>query len=811
MIPKAKLIPALLIIVMIFFACADNSAFGDESFEIKRIGNIHPYADNAFRITTSEAGSLEIRIHDNICVYRKLIQQVPAGETTIHWDGCGYNREKLYEKTYTITAELTADSGVIRTISFDSPVEYPSQCLQYALPSSENLFLDHPENWFLEFRTVTKGSVAIEIRSADNPDKIYIYQCAATGGKIARLDFSSIAGRKEKPESGNYTLTVYEISKQDEKYEYDLHIAESAPEPEAVKVTGEIMPDRSMSDSEIWEMMMKPSVVVDIDSFKHQEVYEKPDTGSRSLGTLHGQSQGLKVISIDNEWALVGAWNHEDASYVEGWVPLSKLKTESPHGEYGILIDKQKQTMTVFRNGEVIDTLLVSTGRAEKNSLYQETSAGCFLTGYHRVNFSMNGKKYDYVIQYDGGNLLHQTPYDWGQQKKDFTLGRAYLGAKASHACVRIQPEPGEGGLNAYWLFTHIPYHTRVMILDDPEERTAAAEKLKRTDKDEPDAQAIHFSDSLSETEANNVVLTFGGCITPGGIRSFNSRTESFASFVRQKGYETVLKNLTDVFADDDLTCVNIGCIVQKDQDVYPEKKETVFAPAGMEKIFENASIELMLFRNESMPGADETEDTKQVLSPYTDVMTHQDLSVYTIKGHIFGFTGCSENEYLKDPDTIDRKINELKNMGCEKTIMLFSWAAGQEQEHSIVQEAMAHRSVRAGADLVVGNRQGTVQGIDFMEGIPVIYSTGDLLNGSTSKKPRNQQGFLCRAVFDFNAGQESIHISVIPVLPYGGGNTKENEYTPAIILSEDQLIRTIQNIWQDSTDAAMDHIQFYR
>ena len=99
MIPKAKLIPALLIIVMIFFACADNSAFGDESFEIKRIGNIHPYADNAFRISTSEAGLLEIRIHDNICVYRKLIQQVPAGETTIHWDGCGYNREKLYEKT----------------------------------------------------------------------------------------------------------------------------------------------------------------------------------------------------------------------------------------------------------------------------------------------------------------------------------------------------------------------------------------------------------------------------------------------------------------------------------------------------------------------------------------------------------------------------------------------------------------------------------------------------------------------------------------------------------------------------------------
>lgn len=813
MIPKAKLIPALLIIVMIIFASAVIIAFGDEGFEIKRIGNIHPYADNAFRIKASEAGSLEIRIHDNVCVYRRLIQRIPAGETIIHWDGCGYNREKLYEKTYTVTAELTDDSGNIRTISFDSPVEYPAQCLQYALPSSANLFLDHTENWFLEFRTVTKGTVAIEIKSTENDEKGYTYLCAATGGKIARLDFSAIAGRKEIPESGEYIMSVYETSKQDERYEFDLHVIQSTPDSEAVAVTGEIMPDRSMSDAEMWEMMMKPSVVVDIDSFKHQEVYEKPDVGSKSLGTLHGQSQGLKVISIENEWAMIGAWNHEDASYVEGWVPLSRLKTVYPHGEYGILIDKKKQTMTVFRNGEVIDTLLVSTGRAEKNSLYQETSAGCFLTGYHRVDFSMNGKKYDYVIQYDGGNLLHQTPYDWGQQKKDFTLGRAYLGTKASHACIRIQPEPGEGGLNAYWLFTHIPYHTRVIIFDDPEERTAAAEKLKRTGKDEVDIQALHFSDNLSDADGNKVVITFGGCMIPGGSRSFNSRNESIASFVRQKGYGEILKNLTDIFAGDDLTVVNIGCIFQKEQDVYPEKKEAVFAPAGMEKIFENTSIELMLIQNDRIPAAetDAIEDTLKILSPYAGIMTSREQTIYTIKGHKFGFAGCTQNEYLKDPETIDRKISNLKNMGCEKTIMLFSWSAGQEQEHSIVQEAMAHRSIRAGADLVVGNSQGIVQGLDIIEGVPVIYSTGDLVNGSTFRKPKNQQGILCRIVFDFNNDEGRISISVIPVMPYGGNQTKENEYIPSIILNDEQQINAIQNIWRDSTYAAMEQIQFYR
>ena len=31
--------------------------------------------------------------------------RIEAGETTVHWDGCGYNQEKLYEK-YTTQEEI---------------------------------------------------------------------------------------------------------------------------------------------------------------------------------------------------------------------------------------------------------------------------------------------------------------------------------------------------------------------------------------------------------------------------------------------------------------------------------------------------------------------------------------------------------------------------------------------------------------------------------------------------------------------------------------------------------------------------------
>ena len=71
----------------------------------------------------------------------------------------------------------------------------------------------------------------------------------------------------------------------------------------------------------------------------------------------------------------------------------------------------------VFHQGTRIGELKVSTGLVEKNKLYQETTAGAFFTLEHMSDFSLSGNNYDYVIRYDGGNLLHQCAYrmtkDW--------------------------------------------------------------------------------------------------------------------------------------------------------------------------------------------------------------------------------------------------------------------------------------------------------------------------------------------------------------------------------------------------------------
>ena len=807
---RRSIILSVLLICLLLLIIPHFTADGETVFEVKRIGNINPYADNSFQVISDESGLISIIIHDNTCTYRILSQRIESGETVIHWDGCGYNREKLYNKYYTVTASVKTDSGAEHTVSFNTPVDYPVQFLSYALPSSDQLFLDATEDWFLEYRTVQDGTINIEMTAENESVPSFTYSIHTAGGKILKKDFASIC-RGNNPQPGSYSVVVYEVSIPEEKQFFTLTISEQRPDPQPVFITGEIMPDRSMSDDEIWDLMMRPSVVIDIDFFKHQQIYAKPDFSSASLGTIHGQTQALNVIRIEHDWAMIGAWNHEEAAYVEGWVPLSVLKVENPGKDYGLLIDKQKQTLSVYFRGQVIDTLLVSTGRAEKNKLYQETSAGCFLTGYHRVNFSTNGKKYDYVIQYDGGNLLHQIPYEWGEHKKEFISGRGFLGAKASHACIRIQAEPGEGGLNAYWLFTHLPYHTRVIILDDPYEREAVTGMLKRAESEEPDFSIIQTVEHLEPADDETVILTFGGCLIPGGNQIYNEQKDSFASFTEKQGYDMPLMNLRNIFEKDHLTCICLSCPIAGSSESF-QNKTICCARYGMEKILENASVELVQMTDDSLfaAGPDLYTETVSSVQKYSDTLEHGKTLAKVLNGHLFGFAGCSESEYLADPSVIDRLIQDLRNRKCEKIVFLVCCDKNQAAGHSITQEAIANRCVNAGADLIVENKQGTVQGIDYIRGIPVVYSLGTLLDGSTSAIPKQGQGLLVRVTYSFSSCPDTVSITAIPILPYGKNTLHHNDFLPTDLLTSEESGRVIKTIWQDTSDPAMKQLSFY-
>ena len=773
---RSVLVFGIILAATVYVLLSCSSA-EDSGFSIKRIGQITSFARNVFSVDAPESGKLTIQIHNDTSVFRILSRDIEAGNTRIEWDGCGYNRERLTPITYHITGELTGKSGNVYTLQFDSPIQYVTQALYFALPSSGTAYLDCPEEWFVESKVVTAGTLVFDFFQGDAP--VYSFRREMKANRINTTTLSGIIGRKEIA-AGEYLVRIYEASNPEYQSEFNLRIENEKPAPEPVGITGRIMPEEGDDDETIWKLMTQPAVVVDIRNVDHQKVYTEPGDDSPVLGTLHGQTQTLCVTEIKETWAKIEAWNHEEGAPISGWVPLEKLKVVQPGQEYGLLVDKKAQTLSVFFRGERIETIQVCTGRMERDELYQETAAGSFLTGEHRVDYSTNGKKYDFVIQYDGGNLIHQIPYAFGNGKKDFSEGRALLGAKGSHACIRVQAEPGpEKGINAYWIWTHIPYHSRVIILDDPEERQKSKNILtgQYTDFQAPE----NMSPEVVSGDEKPVIITFGGDAVLGGRESYFSRDDSLFAYITQNGSGYPFSGMRYYFQNDDITCINLEGVLKDTPEGEDLKKQWRFrGPSGFSSILPDGSVEVVnLANNHTVDyGVSGYESTVRAIDGSVSWCGPETPCTITVRGHLIGFAGCRETAYREDPKVISRDIGKLRELGCEYIIYQCHWGTEYATNHNAMQEAMARACVREGANLVIGHHPHVVQGIDFIENVPVIYSLGNLCFGGTI----NLSGYdamIVQAFISFENGKPETKTELIPIKTSSRYSENVNDFRP--------------------------------
>ena len=438
----------------------------------------------------------------------------------------------------------------------------------------------------------------------------------------------------------------------------------------------------------------------------------------------------------------------------------------------------------------------------EKDELYQETAAGSFLTDYHMSDYSTNGLKYDFVIRYDGGNLLHQIPYAWSESgKKDMKPGEAYLGSKASHACIRVQEKPSEQGINAYWLWTHLPYHTRIIVLDDPEERTNLEILLSGKVPDITEGlKSAWLVNTEEDTTDKPITITFGGDAVIGARESYYSLPDSLPAYLKKNGYKWPFSELQTIFESDDLTCVNLECVLKNDADGEDLEKPWRFRGlTEYAEVLKQGSIEMVnLANNHTIDyGEEGFRSTIQALNSNVKYCGNGHNLILEIGGHLFGFGGCRETTYKESPEIINEDIRYLRNNGAEFIIYQCHWGEEYEANHNALQEAMARACHRAGADLVIGHHPHVVQGIDFIGGMPVVYSLGNLMFGGTIKL-NTYDAILIQAKVYPNRKTDRIQLHLIPVLTSSSAVRKTNDYRPCIATEKDAL-RILKKVQADT------------
>lgn len=454
---------------------------GQEAASAVRIGAPYPIlsqveqSDGAvidipveIRFTASDAGEVTIQLRDNAerTVSHLARLQTAAGENRWQWDGT-MNGAPVADGAYALILTLRAQNGTESMPQYTTiqvgekpvPTEAPA-------PTAEAPIQSAPESDAAA--QLAAGQSGAQAESAAEGITAEWTTAPAGGAASGDTSFSELtSGEAPSDEAG----------------------AKSPPYSALQDGTFWSMTPGETDDAVIWDILTQPITVYDggLDQRDHVYLMENPDGTGAQLAQIHGQSQGLHILSEENEhgYVLAEAFSSYDDKYFpdtdeekarafdvkRGYIKAAGLKTIEVQQDMALLIDKKSQRMYLFKDGERVTEFLICTGIIANDKYYYETTPGEFITVSHSGGFYSGKYMYcDMAIRINGGILLHEVPYEpLGDGSKRYTQYEALLGTKASHGCIRIQRQETPEGYNHRWLWENLRHGTpyKVIIWDD--------------------------------------------------------------------------------------------------------------------------------------------------------------------------------------------------------------------------------------------------------------------------------------------------------------------------------------------------------
>ncbi len=296
-----------------------------------------------------------------------------------------------------------------------------------------------------------------------------------------------------------------------------------------------------------------------------------------------------------------------------------------------------------------------------------------------------------------------------------------------------------------------------------------------------------------------SITVSAAGDCTLGSDESMDYDVSFYAKY-EEVGYPGwFLENVQDVFADDDLTIVNLeGTLAsggEREDKTYAFRGDPEYV-----RILTEGSVEAVnLANNHSFDfGYDAYEETKQVLEDAGIVSFGYDRSqVIDVKGIKVGLVGVYELE--KDYDCVygmREEIDKVKEQGAQLIIVSFHWGDEGYYEANDTQIQLARDAVDAGADLVLGHHPHRVQGVVQYNGKYICYSLGNFCFGGHSS-PSDLDSMIFTQTFTFVNGelQDTDDHRIVPCSISSAGSY--NNYQPTILYGEegDRVLQKIEEL----------------
>lgn len=276
------------------------------------------------------------------------------------------------------------------------------------------------------------------------------------------------------------------------------------------------------------------------------------------------------------------------------------------------------------------------------------------------------------------------------------------------------------------------------------------------------------------------LTISFAGDCTLGGFKG-QSGGNQFRDYYEMYGNDYFFQNVREIFAQDDITYVNLeGALTPYKQVVekkYPIKGEPEYVDALL-----SGSIEVVNLANNHIYDCGQAgyDSCRQLLAEngiaYCGELETCTLERNGIKTGFIGLNCWAMNKTLSRK--LQNLISDLKNSGCDIVCVMFHGGIEYEYESNATTESFAHDAIDHGADIVVGAHPHVVQGIEVYQGKIICYSLGNFSFGA-NKNPSDKDTFIFQQTFFVdNAGAVSYGESNVIPCKLSSTDAK-NDYCP--------------------------------
>lgn len=284
---------------------------------------------------------------------------------------------------------------------------------------------------------------------------------------------------------------------------------------------------------------------------------------------------------------------------------------------------------------------------------------------------------------------------------------------------------------------------------------------------------------ALLQNSVRKITISFAGDCTLGTFKgqSWNLFTDYYNKF----GPDYFFKNVRNIFAQDDITFVNLeGALTSHPQVV--EKKFPIKGNPEYAAILSGSSVEVVNLANNHTFDCGQIgyDECKQILTD-NNISYCDDSYACTIdaNGVRTGFIGL--NCWGMSPALarqLQNMINDLRSRGCSVVCVMFHGSKEYEFTSNATTESFAHTAIDLGADIVVGAHPHVIQGIELYKGKVICYSLGNFSFGA-NQNPKDKDTFIFQQTFLVDAAG-TVKYGESKVIPCKISSTDAlNDYCP--------------------------------